>query len=101
MVKLLDRDPVALAAIPNPFAVLTLLHRDAQAMRQNPQERLARKIARYRALLRQGYHVEDVRRLIRLMEHVMRLTPDLARGTGCHASGRTGGIGYENLCDEF
>jgi hypothetical protein len=79
MVKLLDRDPVVLAATPNPFAVLTLLHRDAQATRQNPQERLALTIVRYRALLRQSYHVEDVRRLIRLMEHVMRLTPDLAR----------------------
>ena len=77
MVKLLDLDPAMLAATPNPFAVLTLLHRDAQETRGQPDERLQRKVVRYRALLRQGYNAEDVRRLIRLMEHIMRLTPDL------------------------
>jgi hypothetical protein len=78
VVKLQALPEATLEAVRNPLATLTLLHWDAQATRQNPQERLARKIARYRALLRQGYHVEDVRMLIRLMEHVMRRTPDLA-----------------------
>ncbi|MCG8353824.1 MAG: DUF4351 domain-containing protein [Chloroflexales bacterium] len=78
-VNLLDLDPVMLAATPNPFAVLTLLHRDAQATRDQPAERLQRKVARYRALLEQGYTAQDVRALLRLMEHVLRLDPALAR----------------------
>ncbi|MCG8350713.1 MAG: DUF4351 domain-containing protein [Chloroflexales bacterium] len=78
VVKLQAVPQASLEAVRNPLATLTLLHRDAQATRHNPQERLVRKVARYRALLRQGYNAEDVRMLIRLMEHVMRLTPDLA-----------------------
>lgn len=61
MVKLLDFDETQLAATPNLFATLTLLHRDAQATRGNPEERLRRKVARYRALLRQGHRAEDIR----------------------------------------
>ncbi|MCG8351164.1 MAG: DUF4351 domain-containing protein [Chloroflexales bacterium] len=78
-VKLLDLDLAALAATPNPFAVLTLLHRDAQETRGQPDERLRRKVARYRALLNQGYTARDVRTLLRLMEHVLRLDPEHAR----------------------
>jgi hypothetical protein len=78
-VKLLDRDPAMLETTPNPFAVLTLLHRDAQETRGQPAARLQRKVARYRALLRQGYTASDVRSLLRLMEHVLRLDPEFSR----------------------
>ncbi|NJO82385.1 MAG: DUF4351 domain-containing protein [Blastochloris sp.] len=65
------------ATPPNPIATLTLIHRDGQATRGDPQARLQRKIARYRAMLQQGYAAEDVRRLIRLMEHILRLPEPL------------------------
>jgi hypothetical protein len=75
VVKLRDLDVTVLEATHNPVATLTLLHRDAQDTRGKPQERLQRKIARYRALLRQGYGAEDVRALVRFMEHLLRLSP--------------------------
>jgi hypothetical protein len=78
MVKLLDFDEAQLAATPNLFATLTLLHRDAQATRRNPEERLRRKVARYRALLRQGHRAEEIRVMLRLMEHLLRLGPSFA-----------------------
>lgn len=78
-VKLLDLDQEVLAATVNPFATLVLLHRDAQETRHNPAERLRRKVSRYRALLRQGYSAADIRQLLRLVEHLLRLDPDLAR----------------------
>jgi hypothetical protein len=79
VVKLRALDLATLEATRNPFATLTLLHRDAQATRGDPHERLQRKVARYRALLRQGYRAEDVRALLRLMEHLLRLSPAWAR----------------------
>ncbi len=78
-VKLRALDPALLAATPNPIAVLTLLHRDAQETRGQPAERLRRKVARYRALLQQGYTASEVRVLLRLMEHILRLDPVLAQ----------------------
>ena len=72
-------DPAVLVQTRNPFATLTLLHRDAQETRGQPQERIARKVLRYRALLRQGYSVNEVRALLRLMEHLLRLDPASAR----------------------
>jgi hypothetical protein len=78
VVKLLELDTAHLEALANPIATLTLLHRDAHATRGKPAERLARKLVRYRALLRQGYAASDIRRLLRLMEHVLRLSSDLA-----------------------
>jgi hypothetical protein len=77
-VKLLDLEPAALELTKNPFAILTLLHRDAQETRGNPAERLRRRASRYRALLRQAYSASDIRILLRLMEHVLRLGSDLA-----------------------
>jgi hypothetical protein len=79
MVKLRDLDPARLATTPNPFAVLALLHRDAQETRGQPEERLRRKVARYRALFRQQYAASDIRALFRLIEHLLRLDPVLAR----------------------
>lgn len=77
-VKLLDLEPATLALTKNPFATLALLHRDAQETRGNPAERLRRRASRYRALLRQTYSASDIRTLLRLMEHVLRLSPALA-----------------------
>jgi hypothetical protein len=78
-VKLRDLDTAMLETTTNPFATLTLLHGDAQATRGRPGERLRRKVIRYRALLRQGHAAEDIRILLRLMEHLLRLSPELAQ----------------------
>jgi hypothetical protein len=59
--------------------VLALLHRDAQETRGKPEERLRRKVARYRALFQQNYDASDIRALFRLIEHLLRLDPVLAR----------------------
>jgi len=77
-VKLLALDTATMEGTANPFAVLTLIHRDAQETRGDPTERLRRKVMRYRALLRQRYAASDVRVLFRLLEHVLRLAPELA-----------------------
>jgi hypothetical protein len=77
-VKLLDLDAAHLEQTQNPFATLTLLHRDAQETRGNPSERLRRKVARYRALLRQRYDANDVRALFRFLEQLLRLDPERA-----------------------
>jgi hypothetical protein len=77
-VKLLDLDTTALEATRNPFATLALLHRDAQQTRGRPEERVRRRAARYRALLRQNYAAEDIRTLLRLIEHMLRLGPQFA-----------------------
>jgi hypothetical protein len=79
VVKLRELDATVLEATRNPMALLTLLHRDAQETRGQPAERLQRKVLRYRAMLRQGYRADDVRTLLRLMEHVLRLDPIWAR----------------------
>jgi len=77
-VKLLALDAARLEQTQNPFATLTLLHRDAQETRGNPTERLRRKVARYRALLRQHQDAEDVRALFRFLEQLLRLDPERA-----------------------
>jgi hypothetical protein len=77
-VKLLDLDPTRLEHTKNPFATLALLHRDAQETRGNPAERLRRRAIRYRTLLRQDYSASDIRTLLRLMEHILRLGPQFA-----------------------
>lgn len=81
VVKLLDLDRAALETSTSIFAALTLIHRDAQETRGNPQARMQRKLDRYRRLLRQGHTPEDIRAILRLMEYVLRLPPDLARPT--------------------
>jgi signal transduction histidine kinase len=76
-VKLLRLDADALATMRNPFATLTLIHRDAQETRGNPAARLQRKLTRFRALLRLGYTAYELRVLIRVMDHLLRIAPDL------------------------
>ncbi|PDW00138.1 hypothetical protein CJ255_21120 [Candidatus Viridilinea mediisalina] len=66
-----------LEASANPIATITLIHREAQATRHNPEERMRRKIARFRACLRQGYSAEDLRHLYRLLDQLMRLPPSI------------------------
>ena len=76
-VKLVQLDAASLEATRNPFATLTLLHRDAQETRGQPEERMQRKLARFRSLFRLGYPAATLRSLLRLMEHLLRLSPDL------------------------
>jgi len=66
---------------PNIFAALTLLHRDAQETRGQPQARMQRKLEGYRRILRQGYSLEEIRALLRLMEYLLRLPAELTRPT--------------------
>jgi hypothetical protein len=55
MVKLYRLDAASLATMRNLFATLTLIHRDAQETRGRPEERMQRKLMRFRALFRLGY----------------------------------------------
>jgi hypothetical protein len=80
-VKLRDLDRAMLEASTNIFAALTLLHRDAQETRGNPQARMQRKLEGYRRILRQGYTPEEIRALLRLMEYLLRLPSELTRPT--------------------
>lgn len=77
-VKLLSLDAATLEITRNPFATLTLMHRDAQETRGQPTERLRRTVARFRSLFRLGYTAEELRTLIRLMGHLLRIAPELA-----------------------
>ncbi len=81
VVKLRDLDRAMLEASPNIFATLTLLHRDAQETRGQPQARMQCKLEGYRRILRQGYSPEEIRALLRLMEYLLRLPAELARPT--------------------
>ncbi|PDW01218.1 DUF4351 domain-containing protein, partial [Candidatus Viridilinea mediisalina] len=76
-VKLWALDAQMLEASANPIATITLIHREAQATRHDPEERMRRKIARFRACLRQGYSAEDLRHLYRLLDQLMRLPPSI------------------------
>lgn len=72
-VKLWALDPLMLAATANPMATVTLIHRDAQQTRHDPEERMQRKLAHFRACLRQGYTGNDLRHLYRLLDQLLRL----------------------------
>lgn len=74
-VKLLDVDLALLEESHNPIALLALLHRDAQATRGQPEERMRRKIARFRTFLRKGYRAADLHHLIRFLDQLLRLDP--------------------------
>lgn len=76
-VKLEELDAQMLEASANPIATMTLIHRDAQATRNDPDERMRRKVARFRTCLRQGYAAEDLRHLYRLLDQLMRLPPSI------------------------
>ncbi|MBP1467503.1 DUF4351 domain-containing protein [Candidatus Chloroploca sp. M-50] len=76
-VKLLELDLAMLEASRNPIAMVILIHRDAQATRGQPAERLRRKLARFRAFFRNGYTAADMRRLYRVLDQLLRLNPSM------------------------
>ncbi|WP_129671405.1 DUF4351 domain-containing protein [Candidatus Chloroploca sp. Khr17] len=76
-VKLLELDVAMLEASDNPIAMVILIHRDAQATRGQPEERLRRKLARFRAFFRNGYAATDMRRLYRVLDQLLRLDPSM------------------------
>ncbi|RRR69409.1 MAG: DUF4351 domain-containing protein [Candidatus Viridilinea halotolerans] len=76
-VKLLDVDLALLEESNDLMAILALLHRDAQATRGQPEERMRRKIARFRTFLRKGYRAADLHHLIRFLDQLLRLDPML------------------------
>ena len=86
VVKLLDVNRDVLEQVDNLFATIILSHRDALDTRHDPRERARRKIARYRLLLERGYAASDIRSLLNLMDHLLRLPPPLAQET--HAAMR-------------
>ena len=79
VVKLLAFDAHALTDEPNIFAMVILLHRDAQDTRHDPQERMRRKVAHYRRVLQRGHQADDVRALLRLMDRLLRLGSPLVQ----------------------
>lgn len=79
VVKLLAFDAHSLTDEPNIFAMVILLHRDAQDTRHAPQERMRRKVAHYRRILQRGHQADDVRALLRLMDRLLRLGPPLVQ----------------------
>ncbi len=85
-VKLLDVSRAVLEQANNLFATIILSHRDALETRNDPRKRARRKIARYRRLLEHGYAASDIRSLLNLMDHLLRLPPPLAQET--HAAMR-------------
>ncbi|RRR68326.1 MAG: DUF4351 domain-containing protein [Candidatus Viridilinea halotolerans] len=76
-VKLLDLDLALLEASSNLIAILTLLHRDAQATRGQPEERMRRKLARFRSFLRKGHKASDLRLLYRFLDQLLRLNREM------------------------
>jgi hypothetical protein len=81
VVKLLGLDGAMLERADNLFAIIILSHRDALDTRHDPHERAQRKIARYRRMLQHGYASSDIRSLLNLMDHLLRLPPPLAHET--------------------
>lgn len=77
IIKLLALDTAILEASSNLIALVILIHRDAQATQGKPQERMERKIIRFRSLFHKGYQGEDLRRVYRILEHILRLPDDL------------------------
>ena len=79
--KLLTWERALLEQQTNLFATIVLSHRDAMETHNDLQERARRKIARYRRMLQQGYAAEDIRSLLNLLDHLLRLPPPLAQET--------------------
>ena len=79
--KLLTWDRALLEMQTNMFATIVLSHRDAMDTQNDAEERARRKIARYRRMLQQGHTAEDIRSLLNLLDHLLRLPPPLAQET--------------------
>jgi hypothetical protein len=80
-VKLLDFDRAALEADPNPCATIVLAHLDARATRNDPEARARAKLALVRRLYRLGYDREQIIRLFRFIEWLLRLPEALEERT--------------------
>jgi len=80
-VKLLDFDRAALEADPNPCATIVLAHLDARATRNDPEARARAKLALARRLYRLGYDREQIVRLFRFIEWLLRLPEALEERT--------------------
>lgn len=81
VVKLLDygRDLRRLRASRNPFALITMAHLRSMATRRNPAGRLRWKIELVRMLYSRGFPREDVLELLRFIDWLLVLTPELER----------------------
>jgi predicted transposase YdaD len=77
--KLLTWDRALLEMQTNMFATIVLSHRDAMDTQNDAEERARRKIARYRWMLQQGHTADDIRSLLNLLDHLLRLPPPLAQ----------------------
>jgi hypothetical protein len=80
MVKLLDYKSqlAVLEQSSNPFAVVVAAHLQAQATRQNLEDRLKWKLRFVKGLYDRGYDREDVLELFRFIDWVMALPAGLA-----------------------
>ncbi len=79
IVKMLDfKSEEQLTADPSPFAIASLIQlRKLQAGR-SAQRRYAFKLALVRALYRRGYQREDILKLLRFMDYLLRLPENLS-----------------------
>jgi hypothetical protein len=64
-------------ADPNPCATIVLAHLDARATRNDPEARARAKLALARRLYRLGYDREQIIRLFRFIDWLLRLPPEL------------------------
>ncbi len=78
--KLLDhaKRVAALEASDNPFAKVVLAHLKALETRDDPQSRRTWKVRLVRGLYERGFSGEDVRGLLRIIDWLMKLPPQLA-----------------------
>ena len=70
-------DPAALEASPNPFAVITQAHLQAQDTADSDTARYRAKLALIRSLYRRGYQRTDILELLRFIDWVLTLPPGL------------------------
>jgi flagellar biosynthesis/type III secretory pathway protein FliH len=77
-IKLLEFDRQMLDNTHTLMAAFIQAHLDTLETRGDPPARLARRIERYRRILRQGYSAEAIRPLINFFDWLMRLPPALA-----------------------
>jgi hypothetical protein len=64
----------------NPFAILVMAHLRTQTTRRNPESRLQWKLRLVKGLYRRGLSREDVLELFRVIDWMMALPEELARG---------------------
>jgi hypothetical protein len=79
VVKLLDYKSQlsTLEQSANPFAVVVIAHLQAQATRQNPEDRLKWKLRLAKGLYERGYDREDILELFRFLDWILVLPENL------------------------